>query len=145
MTLSVCLIAWGYSRVLRYAVFTVDVVTLLMWGRKLSVAMQLKRRPPRLCKSLNCGPGPRSYFKRGAHRNDQVYTHRIEHACTLYIFVIADASRVQSCCNQAVCRGGSLDARLARSTTPKPQTHQATKRAEQHYSTDLGPRVRLLR
>ena len=44
MILSVCLIAWGYSRVLRYAVFTVDVV--LMWGQKLSVAMQLKRRPP---------------------------------------------------------------------------------------------------
>lgn len=68
---------------------------------------------------------------------------------TVYkLFVIADASRVQSCCNQAVCRGGSLDARLARSTTPKRQSHKTTKptkRAEQHYATDLGPRLQLQR
>jgi hypothetical protein len=61
------------------------------------------------------------------------------------VFVIADASRVQSCCNQAVCGGGSLDTGLVRSTTPKPRIHQATKRAERHYATDLGPRVRLQR
>jgi hypothetical protein len=113
-----------YGRILRYSSFTVNVV--LMRGQKLSVAVQLQRRPRRLCKPLNCRP--RSYFNVAL-----TVTTEFAHIYGTYMYaviVIVDASRVQSCYDRAVCGRGSSRRGLARSTCPKAaktQSHKAGK------------------
>lgn len=55
MTLSVCLIAWVYSRVSRYSVFAVDFV--LMWGQrgyatKAKRGYAIKATPPKAVQAV---------------------------------------------------------------------------------------------